>query len=464
MSATEVMPSWLSPTDVVADISAGERLVDFAVTLTWEQVPRGVRNHVAVLAADLVASSVAGRLTPTSRIAAEVAADLYGGQESLAWFDGRRLSVSGAAFANAVMANALDFDDGHRLTKGHPGAIVIPTAVAVAQRTGASLTELMTAVVLGYEVGIRAGIVQHDRRAEYHSTGSWGSVGAAVAAGRLLGLDRAQMRHAIGLAEYHGPISLIMRSVDDPQMTKDGIGWGAQVAVSSAVLAQSGFTAVQPDFLAAADFGSVGAEWVVQDVYVKPFPCCRWGQSAIAAALEVRQQVPNPADIARVEIRTFAAAAALSDRRPVTTEEAQYNLVWPVAAALRHGHYEVADVVSGFDDPAVHALADRITVTVDPELTAGFPDVRRAGVSVVLGDGSRIDSGLLEAHGEPGGAQWREVVATKVEQQLGRQLAPGDVDPPEVSLGDLGVDELLAALAYATRPDTTRPDELSNAQ
>lgn len=437
-------------TDTATDLN-WHQVTDFVADLRWQQVPSDVGNHAAMVVADLVASTVPGRDAPASRIATEFAADVFGGNQALAWFDGRPLSMAGAAFANAVMANSLDFDDGHRLTKGHPGAVIIPAAVAVAQQTEASMVELMTAIVVGYEVGIRAGIEQHSRRPQYHATGSWGAVGAAAAAAHLLRLDRGQIRHALGLAEYHGPISLIMRSVDDPQMTKDGIGWGAQVGVTSALLAQRGFTAVHPELLREGEFESLGSRWAIQEVYVKPFPCCRWSQSAIAAAQRVSAQVNDPADIEGVEISTFEAAAALSRRRPTTTEEAQYNLIWPVAAALAHGRYTVADVLAGFDTEAVHAMADKVQVTTLPELTAEFPDLRRAEVTLTMHDGTRLRSGLLEADGEPGSEHWHQVVADKVAQYLGKELSPFDLDPPVGAVPRTDHDELLDVLVYAAQ-------------
>lgn len=433
-----------------APIAPGAELVDFVRDLRWEQVPPRVRRHATLVLVDLVAATLPGRGAPTSRIAVEVADEIYRGTEAVGWYDGRRLSAPGAAFANAVMANALDFDDGHRLTKGHPGAIIIPAAVAVAQRTDATAAELMAAIVVGYEVGIRAGVLQHAQRSEYHSTGSWGAVGAAAASAHLLRLDAEQTRHALGLAEYHAPISLIMRSVDDPQMTKDGIGWGAHVGVTSALLAQRDFTAVQPELLADGDFATLGSTWAIEDVYLKPYPCCRWGQSAVAAALTLRDRGVEAEQVERVVVHTFAAAAALSRRRPTTTEEAQYNLVWPVASALAKGRYTVEDVLGGFDDPAVHAMADRVEVRVDPDLTAAFPSLRQARIEAVLTDGTVVDSGLLEADGEPGSARWEDVVAQKAASYLGRELAAG-TPPPDVRLGALGLDELVEVLCHGTQ-------------
>ena len=100
------------------------------------------------------------------------AADEHPGRVASSFFDGRKLGCSGAALANGVLANALDYDDGHRLTKGHPGSNVIPAAAAVAESTDAPLDELLAAVAVGYEVAIRAAIALHSRGDAYHASGT----------------------------------------------------------------------------------------------------------------------------------------------------------------------------------------------------------------------------------------------------------------------------------------------------
>ena len=104
--------------------------------------------------------------------------------------------------------------------------------------------QLLEAVVVGYEVAIRAGIALHARDPAYHASGAWGAVGAAAAAARLLVSTGATIS-ALGLAEYHAPIAPMMRSCAEPEMTKDACAWGASVGVSSALLAARGFTSVR---------------------------------------------------------------------------------------------------------------------------------------------------------------------------------------------------------------------------
>ncbi|MDX6568691.1 MAG: hypothetical protein QOH15_1269, partial [Gaiellales bacterium] len=138
------------------DVCVADQVTAFANDLRWEEVPEAVQRRIALLLLDSAAVIEAGRQAPAALIAADHASEAHGGDAATALLDGRRLSVPGAAWANGVLANVLDYDDGHRITKGHPGAIVIPAALAAAERVGASATEFLEAVLVGYEVAIRA--------------------------------------------------------------------------------------------------------------------------------------------------------------------------------------------------------------------------------------------------------------------------------------------------------------------
>jgi 2-methylcitrate dehydratase PrpD len=393
--------------------------IEFIHELHWGDIPAEVQRRVAWLFVDFAAVSIAGRTVPAARIAADYASSAHAGNEATALVDGRRLSLVGAALANGVLANALDWDDGHRLTKGHPGAVVIPAALAAAELIRASPEELTTAIVVGYEVAIRAGISQHANSTEYSASGSWGSLGAAAAVSRLLQLDNETTRRALSLAEYHSPIAPMMRSVSAPAMTKDATGWGALIGTSSALLADAGFTATEARVLSDRCWFDLGGRWEAMNVYVKPYPCCRWSQPAIAAAAHLRRTSHfAPSDVSGMTIATFAAAAAQMRRRPTTTEEAQYNLIWPTANALLRGDFGVDDATGNFQDRAVCAIHARTRVTVDAEMTAEFPARRVASVEVDLRDGRSLHSGPTEAPGEPEDPKWEAVVVSKANRFL----------------------------------------------
>jgi 2-methylcitrate dehydratase PrpD len=433
---------------------AGPDIVEFACGLRWADIPEDARRYLAWLLLDFAAVCSAGRTAPAADIAATYARNVHATGPCTSLYDGARLAAPGAAWTNGVLANVLDYDDGHRITKGHPGAIIIPAALAAGEASGASMVELMEAIAVGYELAVRAGIRLHATEEQYHASAAWGALGAAAAAARLLGLDPGQVRHAVGLAEYHAPIALMPRAVADPAMTKDATGWGAFIGISSAMLADGGFTALGSAFLHDADAGAdLGSRWEVLGVYVKAYPCCRWSQPAIEAALQVRGRI-DPAAIDRVTIHTFTAADGLSTRRPRTTEDMQYSLVWPVAAALADGAFDVAGVLSEFADARVEQIAARTAIVVDPEIDAAFPGRRLARV-VVESAGAAIDSGLVEARGEPGDPSWQPVIEDKARRFLDPGLTAGlapPADPPDARLGGSSAAELLALLTYGRNP------------
>jgi 2-methylcitrate dehydratase PrpD len=436
--------------------AVGGQVSAFVRDVRWDDVPADVRRHLGLLLCDLAAVSVAGRAAPAARIAAEHAAEVYGGDVATSLYDGRRLSVCGAAWANGVLANVLDYDDGHRLTKGHPGAIVVPAVLALAEAQGASPTELYEAALVAYEVAIRAGLMLHAREAQYHASGAWGSLGVAAGAARILGLDDTALRHAIGIAEYHAPIALMSRAVTDPAMTKDTCGWGGVIGTSSALLALRGFTALESEFMLADDDLELGERWEVGELYVKPYPCCRWSQPAIDAALALRGTIDSPEQITGVTVRTFALAESLSRRRPHCTEEMQYSLVWPVATALARGAFGVDEVLAGFDDPLASRLAGCTSVSVDEGYSAAFPGQRLTDVVLELADGRLLRSGPREADGEPQSAGWEGVVLDKARRFLAVDAAP---PPPGISPVPPGgtvegtPDELVSLLAFACTPE-----------
>jgi 2-methylcitrate dehydratase PrpD len=430
------------------DVRVADQVTAFAHGLRWDDVPGSVQRHVTLLLLDCASVIEAGRTAPAALIAADHASEAHGGDAATALLDGRRLSLPGAAWANGVLANVLDYDDGHRITKGHPGAMVIPAALAAAESVGASAPEFLEAVLVGYEVAIRAGILLHEREAQYHASAAWGSLGVAVATGRLLGLDAQGLRNAVGIAEYHAPIALMPRAVADPAMTKDTCGWGGLIGTSAAMLAGRGFTGLDSEFMLTDGDLALGERWEVLELYLKHYPCCRWSQAGIDAALRLR---PEPASIESVVVRTYAAADLLSRRRPTNTEEMQYSLVWPIATALARGRFGVEEVLGGFDDALVARIAERIRVEVDPGLTSAFPARRLTELEVVSSDGTTVRSGVIEAEGEPHTAGWESVVAGKVlrfldpDVVLPLRIRP---TPPDGNVSGRSRDELVRLLGF----------------
>lgn len=394
---------------------------EFIHKTSWQQLPEEVQHQARCCLLDTLGAAIGGRRTELSRIVHNFVASTYTGQGTHLWLDGREVVAPGAALANGMTIDALDIHDGHPLTKGHAGAAVVPASLATLtldQAGAVSGQELLTTLVIGYEIALRAGIALHQTACDYHTSGAWNALASAAVTARRLGLDESQTRHALGIAEYHGPRSPMMRCIDHPTMVKDGSGWGAMVGVSAALLAQSGFTGAPALTVESAEattlWADLGQNWRINEQYFKPHAVCRWAQPAIVATLALRQSHDIPLDtIKRIRIFSFDEAIRLRHHRPRNTEEAQYSLPFPVAAALVHGRLGPAELSGkGLTDPAVLALSDRIEVQEYPVFSSRFPAQRFARVRIETRDGHIHDSGEVQANwravDRPGDTELRE--------------------------------------------------------
>lgn len=407
------------------------RVARFAHDLRWDDIPADVRAQAVRCVLDLCGAAVAGSRTRAARIAASSALEAHGsGVCTIIGSDTGSMPV-GAALANGFAASALDIDDGYRPIKGHPGAVVFPAVLAAAEYAGASGDGFLTALVVGYEVSMRAGHIMHPLYGFYHGSGAWGPVGATAGAACLLGCDVEKIQRALGISEFHAPMTPEMRSVDHPSMLKDGIGWGAMAGLASARLADKGFTGIPSLFDedgAESPFAeSLGHEYLMRGLYFKPYPCCRWAQPAVEGALAAARELDVGADeIARVQVYTFEAATRLRSTAPRTTEEAQFSLPWPVACALVDGTIGPDQMLEhGLADPARQALAGRVEMICDPELEKGFPARALAQVEVEASDGRRVRSGVLAARGDAETKPSDEELAGKFESFVEPVLGSG---------------------------------------
>ncbi len=419
-----------------ATVHRTDQIIDFVHDTKAADIPASAMAWGRRCLLDLIGVAAAGRATELSRIINDHAAAHFGpgAVEAPLLFDGRVASPAGAALAAGMTIDAIDAHDGHRLTKGHTGAHQLPALLAFTNAEGLTDSRgFLTSLVVGYEFATRAGIALHTSVPDYHTSGAWGAVGAAALGARLLGLDRQTTFEAMGIGEYHGPRSQMMRVIDHPTMLKDGSGWGAMAGVSAAYLAADGFTGAPAVTISSPEVANVwddlGSRWIIEDQYFKPYPVCRWAQPAVEAALAIVAEHDVRADsVLRIEVHTFHEACRLATALPTTTEQAQYSLPFPVAAAVvrgRLGGAEVGD--SALADPAIRRLAAAIEMIEDDEHNRAFPARRYARVVVELAGGERLASSDHEPQGEPesslSDAKMRRKFATYSTPALGSQRA-----------------------------------------
>ena len=386
------------------------QVTDFVFSLAPENVPAAARRAAALMCLDTLGVAAAATPMQAGRIGRDTAALLHAaGAPSHAapmLFDGRRVSLAGAAYAAATQTDNLDAHDGYNPVKGHIGVVIIPALLALAEQADDmdGDTALML-ITLGYEIAGRAGLALHATACDYHTSGAWNALGVVAVAARMRGLSTDQFRQALGIAEYHGPRSQMMREIGSPSMLHDGSGWGAMVGISSAILAEKGFTGApaitveNPEV--ARIWADLGGSWIMSDQYVKPYPICRWAHAPIDGVRELMLAHDlTHDDIAGIRINTFHEGVCLFQGVPDSTAVAQYSLSFAVATQAVHGRIGLEHVSgAGLRDPRVLALIDRIAVAESEVHNASFPHTRDADVQITLRDGRELDSGLVHARG-----------------------------------------------------------------
>jgi len=334
---------------------------------------------------DLLGAAAAGNNSGSASAMRRTASSLFAPGNSSVWFSQTvPLNSAGAALANSCAASALDLDDGHRAAGGHPGAAIIPAAVAEAQQTKATGRDLLTAIVLGYEVAVRVAAARDFAALDTLSTGRWCSYGTAAAGAWLRKLSESQTAQAMAIAGVQSPgLSAAGYSSVMGNHVKEGIPWSTMTGLVALQLAEQGFSGPldildHPSYYDSqkilAGLGTL--EFALETVYFKPYSCCRWIHSALDALLQIMDRHGLDAQqIDQMVVSTFGRALRLNNYAdPDSVESAQYSIPFCLAVAAFHGE----DALIPLEGRLLHQqevveLAKRVELQVDPELDEVFP-------------------------------------------------------------------------------------------
>ena len=371
----------------------------------WEEFPAEVINRARVCAVDLMAALTIGSRGRQFNAGLSLAGLVNGGGDIPIVGSKKTFGFLGAVTAMGHAANAFDIDDGHNMIKGHPGASFIAGALAAALEKNITYKAFLTGLVVSYELTIRCGLAIQRHYNYYHSSGSYGAFGTAAAVGRIYGFTREQLNTVLSIAEYHAPMTPVMHAVRYPSMNKDGISLGSIIGALAVLetlagVSGRGYLLEAPEFKPLAE--TLGSRHEIMNLYFKPYTCCRWAHQPIRACIELMNEHGfGHGQIERVKIYTFAAAANLSSSVPKSTDEAQYNILYPVACALVYRDVGFLQVIEdNLNDRHVLDLMDRIEFVIDPELDGQFPQKRYARVEITLDCGQTLCSRAVEADGE----------------------------------------------------------------
>lgn len=381
-----------------------QKVAKFICETRFADIPEDVRHKTKLAILDALGAALSGAMVGVTRISNEFAHRCLPGDQATLVMGGGRTSVIGAAFANANAANAFDTDDDNVMVKGHIGAQLVPAAFAVAENRRSSGKELLSAIAVAYEVGFRAGLCWHAHHDIWRGCGSWGAIPNAAACARLLELDETQTWHALGISDFHAPMVPMLRDLAHPAMVKHAMGWAAATGVSAAELAALGYTGV-PSILGFEEFenyvGDIGELWhMVPVLGFKEIPGIAYGHLLIYALRKLRAQHSIEADkIESVIVDTFKTAWVLPKHKPETTEQAQFNVIWPLACELYFGEYSpIHQLEETLQDPAVGKMFDRIKIIDNPVYTDLYEKIDNGDtngsftsqVTIIMKDGSRF--------------------------------------------------------------------------
>ena len=387
------------------EVSAPTReLARWIARLRYADLPARTKDTMRVALLDTLGCGVYGHSTPWARMLLQWArAGAPARGEATVWGEtAPSLRAADAALVNGTATHAFELDDYHN-AKLHAGAVVIPAALALAEKLDANGERLLTAISAGYEVMIRSSLAMNPsatRLRGWHITGVCGPFGAAAACAVLLGLNEEQSAWALGLAGTQGS-GVWAFNADGTMSKRFHAGRAAYSGVLAAELAALGFTGptqiyefhdggVLKAYSDASDPAplttGLGKEYRLDANRIKPYSCCGSTHSYVDAAFELRRRLGTPWDAkrrVRVGLANVVDVQCGFDYVPTSALNAQMSLRYVVAAALLEGQALPPQFAEAkLSDPAIVALAQRLELEHDPALDKLYPAQFAAWIAV----------------------------------------------------------------------------------
>jgi len=395
---------------------------DFISSTRYGQLKPEVILQAKKLILDLVGVSLAGyKLMEFPRIVVNYMESIGGNPEATVIRTKRKFPAINAAFANASCAHALDMDDGHRFAALHPGAVVIPSAIAAAELSRASTKDLITGLVVGYEIMIRIGMAINPSSLNrgFHATGITGPFGAVAAAANTMKLGREEIIGALGLAGLQGSGLLqVNHDVEGAKVKPINPARAAMSGLLSCILAQKGakgplnifegedgfLQAVTDEVKKELLTRDLGREFEICNTYIKFYSACRHAHACIDAAMGTfHQSRIDITEISKISIETYPVAIRLAGITDVTTPSAaRFSIPFSVALALIKKDAGADKYCEeNIRDQSIQHLAHKVELSVGEKWEKLYPNKRGARVRIVDRQNREWTSEVELAKGEP---------------------------------------------------------------
>lgn len=393
-----------------------ERISEFICEYQFDRFPPAVIQRACEVTADTLAAIAAGAQEKEVKdVTTKILAAKSRGISTIIG-SGEKTEPSKAALINGTAGTFLELDEGNQFGRGHPGIHVLPAALAISEEKGLSGRDFITALVLGYEIGTRIGIASK-LRMSMHPHGTWGTVGAAVAVGKLSGYDLAAMKQIINVSSSLSLATSRKTMLEGGTVRNVYAGVSGYMGILAHDLVQSGFigeadglqtvygSVVSDSFDPDAMTEDLGTRFEIARNYFKRHACCRYNHGTLDALGEIISRRPDqkimPQEVDRVEVKTYSLAAQLCDPSPQNMLAGKFSIPFAVATSIVHGSTGIQSFTpEAIQNPVARELAQKVSVVEDPELTAMMPAHRPSKMKVILKDGSVLEAETLMNKGD----------------------------------------------------------------
>jgi 2-methylcitrate dehydratase PrpD len=449
------------------------QMAEFVAGLRYEQLPADVRTLAHLVLLDTVGCVLAGSTTEELSLIRNAVRALGGNGNASLWGTTESAALPLAALVNGAAAHVREIDDFGGCA--HSGAVIIPAALGTAIQVGASGAELLTAIVIGYDIARRAmdggGYLTFKARG-WHSTSTCGGFGAAAAVGRLLNLEPVRLQWSLGLAGSNagGTWAFIPEGAMSKRVHP---GFAAQSGVVSAFLAANGISG--PESIFETPWGGfyptyvgevaqpakategLGSDFRIRLVGIKPYAACRGAHSSIEAALALRNEDGvRPENMKRITVRGSTTHHKQLGKQAVRTVlDAQFSLPYAIAVALSTGGAMLDQYTAeALLRPEILALARRIDVLVDSAVADGAEPF----LDAELIDGRVVTKHIATARGDYKNPLSETEVRSKFRSTAGMAMTAEQVDRLEHSILSVGDSASLNELAKLLVPHGSAED------
>jgi 2-methylcitrate dehydratase PrpD len=402
------------------NVTPSAQLAHFAADLQYDDIPPEVMRRAEDLFVDWVGSALSGKVGRPVQAIESVAREVGPTEGRAEVLLSRRKTTSVfAAMVNAASSHFMEQDDVHNGSVFHPGAVVFPAVLALAQDRGISGKEMMTAAVAGYEVGIRVGeFLGQSHYKVFHTTGTAGTIAAAVAAGRAINLPPEKMQHAIGSAgtQAAGLWEFLKDAANSKQLHTAKAAFDGTL---SALLSEKGFSGAKQILEGAKGMG-VGLSQDADPARLTDRLGERWATIETSFKFDaflslIQQHQLNADQIAAVTTRVHQGAIDVLGQvdEPKSVHQAKFSMGTVLGLLAVYGKAGVYEFNECFREDQVQAFRRRVSMVLDPEVDALYPQRWVGKVTITTTDGRELNARVDEPKGDPGNTLSRAEIEQK---------------------------------------------------